>query len=179
MREEILAHINEPGQLEKIYRSNKTSFKKTFVSLYPELKGNALADGWNERLNYAGDDIKWGTGKDLLVVIMASLVAGLVAKLPQIFSINEEFFYPRNIGFIVFPFLSGYFAWKNKLSTGKIAFIGSLTLAGLLFINFLPDNKKSDTLILSCIHLLLFLWAILGFAFVGERKITKPNVLVF
>lgn len=179
MREEILAHINEPGQLEKIYRSNKTSFKKTFVSLYPELKGNALADGWNERLNYAGDDIKWGTGKDLLVVIMASLVAGLVAKLPQIFSINEEFFYPRNIGFIVFPFLSGYFAWKNKLSTGKIAFIGSLTLAGLLFINFLPDNKKSDTLILSCIHLLLFLWAILGFAFVGERKNNETKRLGF
>ena len=28
--------------------------------------------------------------------------------------------------------------------------------------------KKSDTLILSCIHLLLFLWSILGFAFVGD-----------
>ena len=167
MEKEILAHINNAGQLEKMYRSNKFAFKKAFAMLYTELKGNALADGWNERLNYQGDEIKWGTRKEVLVVIIVSLVAGFVAKLPQIFAINEEFFYPRNIGFIVFPFLSGYFAWKNKLSTGKIPFIGGLTLAGLLFINLLPDVKKNDTLILSCIHLILFLWAILGFAFVG------------
>ncbi|HKG67791.1 MAG TPA: hypothetical protein VKA92_02905, partial [Segetibacter sp.] len=30
------------------------------------------------------------------------------------------------------------------------------------------DVKKSDTLILSCIHLTLFLWGVLGFAFVGK-----------
>lgn len=29
-------------------------------------------------------------------------------------------------------------------------------------------NKESDTLVLSCIHLTLFLWAILGFAFTGK-----------
>ena len=39
----------------------------------------------------------------------------------------------------------------------------------MLFINFLPNVTKSDTLVLSCIHLLLFLWSILGFAFVGEK----------
>jgi hypothetical protein len=49
----------------------------------------------------------------------------------------------------------------------KIAFIVGATLAGLIFINFFPDVKKSDTLILSCIHLLLLLWSVLGFAFVG------------
>jgi hypothetical protein len=170
MEKEILAHINNPGQLEKMYRSNKSAFKKAFDLLYPEVKGNTLADGWNERLNYPGDEIKWGTRKEVVVVIIASLVAAFVAKLPQFFNLNDEFFYTRNIGFIVFPFLTGYFAWKNKLSAAKIAFIGGLTLSGLLFVNFLPDVKKSDTLILSCIHLLLFLWAILGFAFVGEKN---------
>jgi hypothetical protein len=170
MEKEIIDHINNPGQLEKMYRSNKSAFKKAFDLLYPEVKGNILADGWNERLNYPGDEIKWGTRKEVVVVIIASLVAAFVAKLPQFFNLNDEFFYTRNIGFIVFPFLTGYFAWKNKLSAAKIAFIGGLTLSGLLFINFLPDVKKSDTLILSCIHLLLFLWVILGFAFVGEKN---------
>jgi hypothetical protein len=83
--------------------------------------------------------------------------------------LDEDFFYPRNLGFIVFPALSAYFAWKNKLSTGKIIFIVGLILAGVLFINALPNVKESDTLVLSCIHLMLFLWAILGFAFVGEK----------
>ena len=41
-------------------------------------------------------------------------------------------------------------------------------MLGYFFINSLPDVQKSDTLILSCIHLLLFLWSILGFAFVGD-----------
>ncbi len=170
MKDEIITHLNDPGQLEKLYRSNKGPFKRRFSTLYPELKGNPLADFWNERLNYESDEITWGTGRELMVVIIASLLAGLVAKLPAFLSINAEFFYSRNIGFIIFPVLSAYFSWKNKLSTGKITFIAGATLAGLLFINFLPDGRKSDTLILSCIHLLLFLWAILGFAFVGEAK---------
>jgi uncharacterized membrane protein YozB (DUF420 family) len=170
MKDEILKYINDTKQLEKLFRTNKGYFKREFNTLYPELKGNPLADFWNERLNYESDEIIWGTRRELLFVIIVSAVAGVIAKLPAFLSISEEFFYPRNIGFIIFPALMAYFAWKNGLSTGKIAFIVSLTLAGLIFINFLPDVKKSDTLILSCLHLLIFLWSILGFAFVEEIK---------
>lgn len=170
MRDEILAHLNEPGQLEKLYRTNKVPFKQEFNTIYPELKGNTIADIWNERLNYESDEISWGTRKELPFVLIASLIAGVIAKLPAFLHINEDFFYPRNVGFIIFPALSAYFAWKNKLSFGKILFIGLATLVGLIFINFFPDVKKSDTLILSCVHLLLVLWSILGFAFVGDVK---------
>lgn len=170
MKDEILTHLNDPRQLEKMYRANKVIFKREFSTLYPELQGNTIADFWNERLNYESDEINWGTRRELLFVIIASLLAGVIAKLPAFLPIDEEFFYTRNIGFIVFPALMAYFAWKNKLSTGKIAFIAGTTLAGLIFINFLPDARNSDTLVLSCIHLLLFLWSILGFAFVGEIK---------
>lgn len=170
MKHEILIHLNDPRQLEKMYQTNKVPFKREFGKLYPELKGNTIADFWNERLNYERDEINWGTRKELLFVIIASLVAGAIAKLPAFLPIEEDFFYPRNIGFIIFPVLSVYFAWKNKLSTGKIASIAGATVVGLLFINSLPDVKKSDTLILSCIHLLLFLWSVLGFAFVGDTR---------
>ncbi|MEQ1588310.1 MAG: hypothetical protein ABL895_20670, partial [Cyclobacteriaceae bacterium] len=149
-------------------RTNKSNFKREFGTLYPELKGNSLADFWNERLNYETDEINWGSGKELLVVVCASLVAGVIAKLPSFLAIDEDYFYPRNIGFIIFPVLSAYFVWKNKLSTGKIASIAAAILVGLVYINSLPNVEKSDTLILACIHLLLFLWSILGFAFTGE-----------
>ena len=170
MRQEILTHLNDPRELEKMYRTNKVPFKREFSALYPELKGNTLADFWNERLNYESDEISWGTARELFFVITASLVAGIIARLPVFFSIREDFFYPRNIGFIIFPLLTYYFAWKNKLSPGKIALVVGTTLAGLIFINFLPDVLKSDTLILSCLHLLFFLWSILGFTFVGEGR---------
>jgi hypothetical protein len=168
MKEQILNYLNDARQLEKMYRTNKVLFKREFATVYPEVRGNTLADCWNERLNYESDDINWGTGRELLFVIIAAVIAGVIAKLPAILSISEEFFYPRNIGFIIFPALMAYFAWKNKLATNKIAIIVGLTLVGLFFINFLPNVKKSDTLILSCIHLLLFLWGVLGFAFVGQ-----------
>ncbi len=179
MKDEILAHLNDPRQLEKMYRTNKLHFKREFSTLYPELKGNILADFWNERLNYESDEIKWGTGRELLLIIIVSVLAGVIAKLPALLGISEDFFYPRNIGFIIFPALMAWFAWKNKLSAGKIAFIAGATLAGLIFINSFPDVKESDTLVLSCIHLLLFLWSVLGFAFVGGRQNNDEKRLGF
>ena len=179
MKDEILARINNPPQLEMMYRANKVAFKRSFGLLYPELKGNAIADCWNERLNYESNEISWGTGRELLFVIMASLVAGIIAKLPAILQLNEEFFYSRNIGFIVFPMLTAFFAWKNNLSAGKIYFIAGTTLAGLIFINLLPDDQKSDTLVLSGIYMLLFLWSILGFAFVNDQRNNVEKRLSF
>lgn len=169
MKDEILAFLNDPGQLEKMYRSDKALFKKEFDALYPDIIGNPVAETWNERLNFEADSISWGNGKELFIIIAASLLAGLIAKIPAIFSLDEEFFYPRNIGFVLFPILAAYFSWKNKLSGQKIAFIAAAMLAGLLFINSRP-LPETDTLILSCIHLVLFLWAMTGFAFVGGIK---------
>lgn len=167
MKQEILSNLDNPLQLERLYRADKSAFKQAFKALYPELKDNKLISFWDARIRFSKEEISWGTGKDLVFVIIASLVAGLIAKLPAFLTISEDFFYPRNIGFIVFPLLMAYFAWKNKLAAGKIAFIAAATLVGVFFINSLPDVKQSDTLILSCIHLVLFLWSLAGFAFVG------------
>jgi hypothetical protein len=108
-----------------------------------------------------------GTTRDIAFVIIASLFAGAIAKLPAFFNLDEEFFYQRNIGFIVFPILSLYFARKNKLNTKAIVFISVAILASLFYINFLPYQTKSDSVLLSCIHLPLLLWCVLGYAFVG------------
>ncbi|MEJ8757114.1 hypothetical protein WG947_08910 [Pontibacter sp. H259] len=169
MKEQILSGINDPAQLEKLYRGNKAPFKREFSSLYPELKGNALADFWNERLNYDADEVSWGTVNDLLFIGMAVLIAGLLAKLPAILPISEAYYYPRNIGFIVFPALAAYFAWKNKLSVQKIGFISIAMLVCVFYINSLPTSDTSDTLILACIHLPLLLWVILGVSYAGNE----------
>ena len=60
MKNEILTHLNDPSELEKLYRNNRAPFTQEFRTLYPELKGNLLADFWNERLRYESDDISWG-----------------------------------------------------------------------------------------------------------------------
>lgn len=170
MKEEILLNLNNPAHLEKLYRSDKANFKRAFNSLQRDLPDNLLITFWNERLNFAKEETYPASRKELVVVIIACALGGFIAKLPQFFSIDEQFFYPRNIGFIIFPVLSAYFAWKHSLSKKKMILIAALTLTGVIFINLLPGVDKSDTSVLSCIHLILFLWAILGFAFVGEIK---------
>jgi hypothetical protein len=170
MEKEILSNLDNAVQLEKLYRADKPAFKHAFKTLYPEIKDNQLIGFWNARLSSEKEEISWGTGRDVLFVIIASLFAGLIAKLPDIIPIDQEFFFSRNIGFIVFPALSAWFAFKNKLAVGKIIAIAGMSLAGLVFINLLPNADKSDTLVLSCIHLVLFLWSILGFAFAGDVR---------
>lgn len=169
MKDEIITYLNDPRQLEKLYRSNKVPFKQVFSTLYPELKGNPVADFWNERLHYENDEINWGTGRELMFVLIAGIMAGFIAKIPAIFQIDEEFFYPRNIGFIFLPLLTAYFAWKNNLQPYRIAVIAGVMLGSLIFINDIPASPNSDTLILACIHLLVVLWVLLGAAFVGNQ----------
>ncbi|HAK77649.1 MAG TPA: hypothetical protein DCM71_12240 [Runella sp.] len=176
MKDLITAHINEPQQLEKLYRSNKALFKRAFSSVYPELKGNSIADVWHERLSYDSDDIQWGTSQDLALVVGASLVAGLIAKLPAFAQLNEEFFYTRNIGFIIFPLLTAYFGWKNNVSTKTMAILAGAFVVAAIFINSLPNQPTSDTLTLSCIHLVLFSWSILGFSFVGSSNNSEKRL---
>ncbi|AKQ45777.1 membrane protein [Rufibacter radiotolerans] len=179
MKDEILAHLQDPAQLEKLYRSNKGPFKREFSTLYPDLKGTPVAEFWNQRLTYETEDIHWGSGRELLYVGLAALLAGLIAKIPAIFSLNPEYFYPRNIGFIFLPLLTAYFAWKNNLQLKKLALIGGIMALSLVYINVLPGTNNSDTLILACIHLPLLLWVLLGASFVGNNLRDYPKRLYF
>lgn len=170
MREEILLHIDNPGQLEKLYRTDKPSFKTAFNDLYGQLRENPLAEGWYQRLNYNADDALWGTPEERVFVVGASIVAALLAKVPEMFSIDPEYFFTRNVGFIVFPFLIAYFGWKNKISSKTAVVLSALTLLAATFINLLPQNgQPGDTLVLSSIHLPFLLWSVLGYTFGGAR----------
>jgi hypothetical protein len=64
-RQDILTNIDNPRQLEKLYRDNETAFKTEFNLLYPELTDNKPADYWNARLNYEGSEISWGSNREL------------------------------------------------------------------------------------------------------------------
>jgi hypothetical protein len=48
----IIQNLDNPKQLEKLYRKNKTAFQKDFNAIYPTIKENSTAQIWNERLNY-------------------------------------------------------------------------------------------------------------------------------
>lgn len=179
MQSEIINNLGNPGQLEKLYRDDKTTFRKNFNLIYEQIKENQTAQIWNERLNYGNDEISWGSKKELIYVLVISFIAGLIAKIPHFTALNEEYFYPRNIGFIVFPALMAYFFLKHQLKTQKLWIILPIILVCALYINLLPDQPQSDTLILACMHLPLILWSVLGFAFTGDHFMNYQKRLDF
>ena len=168
MKEDIINSLDNPRQLEKLYRENKLTFKNDFNLIFKDIQNNPTAQIWNERLNFEEEGISWGTNNELTFIICASFIAGLIAKIPEFTTLKADFFYPRNIAFIIFPLLTAYFAWRQGLQTNKLVIASLAILIAVIYINVLPNNSKSDTLILSCIHLPLFLWALLGYTFVGD-----------
>lgn len=169
MKESIQSLWDNPNLLEKHYRKNKSEFRQEFSLIYPQLKGQPLAEFWHERLNFDSDRISWGSRAEWNFVIVAALLAGILAKFPAIFSLDEEFFYSRNLGFIAFPFVAAYFAWKYKLKLQSLAVPFGVILISAIYINLLPEAQASDTLVLACIHLPLLLWGMLGFVFSGAK----------
>ena len=167
MRQEIINHLEKPDALEHLYRSNSTEFAKAFSSIYPEIKDDKLAHYWHARLSYERSEISWGTKNDWYFVIIASILAGIIAKLPFIFNIKPEFFYTRNIGFIVFPALTSFFIWKRKIPNTRILLSAGGFLFSAIYINLLPDMPNNDTIILACLHLPFLLWALLGTNYIG------------
>lgn len=179
MKQDILNNLNNPAQLEKLYRTNKLAFKQGFSAIYENIIDYPMAAFWNARLQETNEGNARINKKDLVFLIVACLFAGTVAKLPALLSVDKEFFFTRNAGFVIFPVLMAYFALKNKLSATKVAMIAGLLLICLFYINLLPGVKNSDTLLLASIHLLLVLWSLLGFAFTGEAKNNEEKRLSF
>ncbi len=163
----IKENIEDPKQLELLYRKNKVLFKQAFNSLYTEFNNNAIAQAWHERLNYQEAEINWGVSSELKMVALIAFLTGLLAKSPQIFDIDPDYFFSRNIGLIAFPMLMFFFAWKQGLAWKSMLLPIIAVVVSGLYINLLPKNEKSDTLLLACIHLPILLWTMLGFAFAG------------
>ena len=167
MKTEILNNLDNPRQLEKLYKEDASNFKKEFNQIYPGQQDKASLAFWNERLNYEATKPSWGSKTELVIVIVFALLAGLIASIPNITGIDNEKFLFRNISFIVFPLLSAYFIWKQKLAFKQYLFPLLAFIIAAVYINLLPTNKESSSIMLAFIHLPIFLWTIFGYSFLG------------
>ena len=167
MKSDILHNLDNPKQLEKLYREDASSFKKEFNQIYPGQQDKASLAFWNERLNYEAAKPSWGSTTELVIVIVFALLAGLIASIPNITGIDNEKFLFRNISFIVFPLLSAYFIWKQKLAFKQYLLPLLAFIVAAVYINLLPTNKESSSIMLAFIHMPIFLWTIFGYSFLG------------
>jgi hypothetical protein len=179
MENEIKTNINNPKQLEKMYREHKGIFITSFNAVFQELRDEPAAQAWNERLNFKDESVFWGSKNEILFIVVAAFIGGLIAKIPSFLGLEYEVYMSKNIGFVVFPILTMYFIWKQQLAVHKFILPFILYIGSAIFVNSLPYNENSSTFILTLMHLPIFLWAILGYTFIGGDLKNNHKTIAF
>lgn len=176
MKENLLALVNEPTSLEALYQQNKTAFRKALDEMTEEETAHPALRVWKARLAFGKKPAQPANRKEMLWVALLALLAGLIAKMPYFIGTEDDLYFQRNLGFILFPSLIFFFAWKTKLTSKYLLACSALLAATAVFINLLPHNN-SDTLILACMHLPLLLWTVTGFSYTGgDIKNTEMKI---
>ncbi len=121
--------------------------------------------------------VNWGTSKEWLVGFLLVILSGFIAKTPYLFEIDLDWYFPRNVSLIVFPTLTAYFLWRNKLSISYWVKAGIVFLLVAIYMNVLPGNGTNDTFVLACLHIPIVLWALYGYGYMGsEWKLSSHRV---
>lgn len=112
--------------------------------------------------------------KNIMLVIIFSLLAGTLAKLPEAFGLhmNEPgamLFYFKNLSLFILPFIAAFFMIKHKLSWKMIFTIMGIFCVTAIAINMYPSFEPKDTELLTGIHIPIFLWLVTGVAYMGTR----------
>lgn len=115
MNRTIQEYLNQPNELEKLYRKDSEQFKARFNELYPSVEHTDIVKVWYERLNYKEDMLSEFNHKDFIGAILIALLSGLSSRLVFYF-IQEELINPINSIFTIMGFISIYFIVKNQLS---------------------------------------------------------------
>ena len=123
----------------------------------------------------AADDPANTARPETLVVLGLAIAAALAVKVPALFghpiNPNDELplFYARNASLFAFPLLAVYFLWKRGSDVVSGLWLALPFAAGAVFANVFLFPKRSDTEVLTILHLPIALWMAVGFAYVRGR----------
>jgi len=170
----IINSLDNHPKLESLYRKDRLAFSVALneaIELKPE---SETLKTWQARLKHNTNNNASRKDNKLFLVIVIALLAGVFTKFPVIFSLSDDWFYPRFLPIILITPIILYFV---DLKNGGLR--NRYLLAGVAFCVLtswqMPVNINSDSIIMSQIHMPLLMLSLLGFAFVGAnwKRATK------
>ena len=179
MKQAIIENLNSPAELEKLYRSNKNEFGQAFKHIYETQEMTPVLAFWNSRLNYNDNRTSLYSKKEFGLTIILIIIAGLIANIVNIKGINQELFLSRNISFIIIPFVSAFFLWKQNAKINVKIILTALFVISAFYINLLPNSAASSSVNLVYIHLPIFLWCVLGYAYMNDAYTNNEKRIDF
>jgi hypothetical protein len=107
------------------------------------------------------------------LVAMVTCAAGAVVsvKVPALFGLSfagDGSFYARNFTLFALPWLAAFLAWRRKAQRSVIAILVALFALGAVAANAYPLADKSQSVVVTSIHLPIALWLVVGLAYVAD-----------
>ncbi|MFH0761421.1 MAG: DUF4153 domain-containing protein [Bacteroidota bacterium] len=167
MKQQIIESINDPDQLENLYREDPKNFEKCFSEISGEYD-TSLVRFWTIRLAPERTTARTGSQLRGLVEMLAiAAFTAILVLIPALFKgVDREFFYLRDIALIAFNGLIIYSFRLNPVSGLKnVMLYGAVLIATGLYINLLPTGP-GDSILIAGLHVPLMLWCFFGLAYV-------------
>ncbi|HWP83162.1 MAG TPA: permease prefix domain 1-containing protein [Bacteroidota bacterium] len=157
--EAFLVAVKRMGALDALSREFAREHSERLWKQLVVLSSDAGGQGAQTRL-------------DAFIIFVLAVAAAVLVKLPELFGMRigeDDGFYARNASLFVLPLLSGYFVWKRQLGMSMVRWLVVAFALGALFANLYPFPLKSNTEVLSALHLPIALWVVVGIAYAGGR----------
>ncbi len=180
----IKENLENPRELERLYRLDKRAFETAFQQILPEIENHLLAEFWRIRLSEERDKDLFSRIKryDIFALLVSAAMAALLIKLPALFGFDPDatYFLQRNAIWTAFFGLSLYTILSlRRFNIRKLIFTGVAFLIPVVYMNLLPILPFSHTINLAYVHLPLLMWAIFGMVYMDWDFTSKTKRIEF
>src|SRR5262245_48728178 len=117
----------------------------------------------------AGADTR--SRRDLWVMVICAAGAAASVKVPELFGMSldkDAAFYGPNLSLFALPWLAGYLAWRRQARRPLIGILVALFALGAVAANAYPLADRSQSLVITSIHLPIALWLVVGLAYLAD-----------
>nr|WP_141191809.1 DUF4153 domain-containing protein [Terrilactibacillus laevilacticus] len=169
MNNSVIENIENPHELERLFRKDPKAFKKSFSQAWAQNPDSQVLSIWYERLHFKETTTTkkpFLLQKDFLFMGILAILSGISTRTIFHF-VEQQAIAPINLAFGILPFIAAYFVYKNRPKKNVLYTLLVLFLISGFYLNMLPLNYK-DSIILAYLHLPIFLWGLTGLAFTGN-----------
>lgn len=158
----ILELLDQPNQLEALYRRDPQAFADSFEDALREAPDSTTLRVWRARLEYSDPAVAIDKRRTWYAVAIGLSLVALV-RLPAVW-LGQEWYYPRLVPSLALLAPAAYLWLEHRARGGLIAGL-LLAVIAAVFAGVLP--AYTDAVVMALIHLPILFWALLGFAFTG------------
>lgn len=168
----ILLHSENPEELERLFQRDRRLFTSAFDAIFPQIAEQPIAQSWQARLHPPAQPALFSNPTEAIFWGISVFLAGVLVKFPQWIGWNPELYLAKQLGYIIFPFILLFFAWKNRISFALLAASIVALFASAVYLHQLPGDLNTDPQALALLHMPLAVWALVGFIYCQSGRQT-------